>query len=315
MNTNDKKPAAFTTDIFTVIPCSGGSYLRAPGNVRIFYGQIAAVVYGHFPELIEADALEQIAAMPGAQSWFDKSESPYSIPYSFSDQARYSPAAVIARELRACGQMSLDWVRRSVFNHAHGVTANDAEQVTESAIEALKKIGAIYEWTDKEGRAFSLDAEDVPSAPPTEPEPPAARDIIAELEQKIADDLTKIDREARFDESINESYSFGKIGGPFAHMQPAAVLKKCDPTAYRCGVNDYQDGEGWIEVAGENYDAREVEEKRDELIDDLEDEITQLEEENEENEENEESEEERERNNAKIETLKSHIARLKNHSF
>ena len=258
MNTNDKKPAVFTPDIFTAIPCSGGSYLRAPGNVRIFYGQIAAVIAIHFPKLIDAHALAQIAAMPGAQSWFDKSKSPFSIPYSFSDEARFCAAAT------------------------------------------------------------------PPPAPEAkQDEAPAARDIIAELEQKIADDLEKIDREARFDAMLDECYSFEKVGGPFANMQPSDILKNCDPAAYRCGVNDYADGEGWIEVGSDNYDPEEVEEKRDELIEELENEIEDLEEERDE-ELAEEHEDEAARNesdrivaenNTKIAALKGCIARLKNHSF
>ena len=156
---------------------------------------------------------------------------------------------------------------------------------------------------------------------PDEAQP--ARDIIAELEQKIADDLDTIDRESRFDEMMNELYSFDAIGGPFQHMEPARVLKEIDPVAYRCGVNDYADGEEWIEVAGENYDAGEVDEKRDELIEELENEITDLETERDEELE-EEHEDEAARNesdrivaekNAEIEKLAAHIARLKSHSF
>ena len=156
---------------------------------------------------------------------------------------------------------------------------------------------------------------------PDEAQP--ARDIIAELEQKIADDLDTIDRESRFDEMMNELYSFDAIGGPFQHMEPARVLKEIDPVAYRCGVNDYADGENWIEVAGENYDGKEVEGKRDELIEELESEIEDLETEIEELEEEfeteerskEESQAEIDDKNAKIEILKECVERLKNHSF
>lgn len=150
-----------------------------------------------------------------------------------------------------------------------------------------------------------------------------ARDIIAELEQKIAADLDTIDRESRFDEMLNEVYSFDAIGGPFAHMQPARVLKEIEPVTYRCGVNDYADSENWIEVSGENYDGEQVEEKRDELIEELESEIEELETEIEELEEEfeteerakEESQAEIDDKNDKIEILKGCVERLKNHRF
>jgi hypothetical protein len=47
----------------------------------------------------------------------------------------------------------------------------------------------------------------------------------------------------RYDAMLNDCYSFAKVGGPFEHMQPSEVLKECDPTAYRCGFNDWLDGE------------------------------------------------------------------------
>lgn len=98
------------------------------------------------------------------------------------------------------------------------------------------------------------------------------------IETAVRDNLTKIDREERFDAMLDECYSFEKVGGPFAHMSPSSVLKECDPTAYRCGVNDW-DGDDWTEVDGETYDRREVQEQIDELVSELESEIETLEEE------------------------------------
>lgn len=102
--------------------------------------------------------------------------------------------------------------------------------------------------------------------------------IIEILETRIAEELTPIDREARFDEMLDSCYSFEGVGGPFAHMSPSRVLKECDPVAYRCGVNDYADGEEWIEVGDSYYDQGDVEEIKDALVDELESEESDLEE-------------------------------------
>lgn len=113
-------------------------------------------------------------------------------------------------------------------------------------------------------------------------------EIITKLEAHIADNCKAIDREARFDDMLDECYSFDKVGGPFENMSPSRVLKEVDPIAYRCGVNDWADGEGWIEIDGENYDSDEVGKAKDSFVDDLESEISDLETEIEEEEADEE---------------------------
>lgn len=101
-------------------------------------------------------------------------------------------------------------------------------------------------------------------------------EIINRLEAHITAECSAIDREARFDEMLDECYSFDSVGGPFAHMSPSRVLKEMDPIAYRCGVNDYEDGEGWVEVDGESYDQREAEKAKDSFLDDLNSELSDL---------------------------------------
>jgi hypothetical protein len=101
--------------------------------------------------------------------------------------------------------------------------------------------------------------------------------VIDRLEQHIADECTRIDREAQFDAMLDECYSFDKVGGPFAHMLPSRVLKELDPVAYRCGVNDYEDSCEWVEVGGEYYDGSEADKAKDEFVDNLESEISDLE--------------------------------------
>lgn len=101
---------------------------------------------------------------------------------------------------------------------------------------------------------------------------------MKDLIDHIKDNCTAIDREARFDQMLDDCYSFEDVGGPFAHMVPSQVLKEMDPTAYRCGVNDYMDGEDTYEVDGETYDPREVDEARDEFVSDLEAELSDMQE-------------------------------------
>jgi hypothetical protein len=100
---------------------------------------------------------------------------------------------------------------------------------------------------------------------------------MKDLIDHVKDNCTEIDREARFDDFLNEHFSFRTVGGPFDHMVPSQVLKEMDPTAYRCGVNDYMDGEDTYEIDGETYDRKEVEEARDEFVEELELELSALE--------------------------------------
>ena len=93
---------------------------------------------------------------------------------------------------------------------------------------------------------------------------------MKDLIDHIKENCTPIDREARFDQMLDECYDFNSVGGPFSHMVPSQVLKAMDPTAYRCGVNDHMDGEDTYEIDGETYDMAMVEEARDEFVSDLE---------------------------------------------
>lgn len=96
------------------------------------------------------------------------------------------------------------------------------------------------------------------------------------LKARIARDCVAIDREARFDEVMNESYSFASVGGPFAGLRPAEVLKKCDAVAYRTCVNDFASREHWTEVDGEWYEARAVKGIADTFVSVLEGRISEI---------------------------------------
>ena len=91
------------------------------------------------------------------------------------------------------------------------------------------------------------------------------------VERRVEAELTAIDMDARYDETLDECYSMESVGGPFAHMLASSVLETCDPVAYRCGFSDYTDSErqecphnGMEFINEEFYDKEEVDEIRDE---------------------------------------------------
>jgi hypothetical protein len=110
-------------------------------------------------------------------------------------------------------------------------------------------------------------------------------------------------------------------------MSPSRVLRECDPTAHRCGVNDYADSQRdqWTEVEGEYYETREVDKVRESFIEDLQGELSNLEIELEEAEEDQKlNEDETEKlafeskvqaaKNA-VEAKQAQIEECENHSF
>ena len=84
----------------------------------------------------------------------------------------------------------------------------------------------------------------------------------------------------RYDEMINECYSFELVGGIFRHMVPSRVLEAIDPTAYRCGFNDWLDGESdqYVEINGNYHKREELEEALDTLLEEAEAHVEELEE-------------------------------------
>lgn len=96
---------------------------------------------------------------------------------------------------------------------------------------------------------------------------------IADLIAHVVSECTAIDREKRYDEALD---SEGPIQVAGMSFYPSDILKNCDETAYRCGVNDWADGEGWIEIDGENYESDEVEKAREEFLDEMRSELSDM---------------------------------------
>ncbi len=99
---------------------------------------------------------------------------------------------------------------------------------------------------------------------------------ITDLVAHVTSECSIIDREQRFRDVLDDSYSFDSVGGPFANMSPSSVLEKCDPIAFRCGVNDYMDGQE-VEIEGDSYDLDEVEAAKEFFLSDLESEKSDIE--------------------------------------
>ena len=141
-------------------------------------------------------------------------------------------------------------------------------------------------------------------------------DKIEELMDRVEEDCDGVDTDELYDEMLNECYSFEDIGGPFSCMLPAFVLKTMDPTAYRCDRNDWVDGEDITEVRGEVYNTRDIEEVRDGLLSELEDELSELDDQSSElDEDSDDYEQELAELVDRRETLKANIDRVRKYTF
>lgn len=136
--------------------------------------------------------------------------------------------------------------------------------------------------------------------------------IITRLETLISEECTKIDREAAFAASLDESGPVNVCGLQF---NPSQIWKELDPTAFRCGVNDFADGEDWSEVDGETYATSDCEEQKDNLVSELEDDLQALEENLEDLQNGEEDESQMQDLKAEIATLTAQLAQLNKHGF
>lgn len=99
-------------------------------------------------------------------------------------------------------------------------------------------------------------------------------DYVEEMLDYIVDNAVEIDLDQRYEDMLDECYSFKDVGGPFAHMLPSQVLKEMDPTAFSCGRNDYSDGDT-VEIRGNDYERSEVERLRDQFIEEKEEELSE----------------------------------------
>jgi len=104
-------------------------------------------------------------------------------------------------------------------------------------------------------------------------------DTIPALLSHILSECDTVDTDAAYDEMLNECYDFASVGGPFKHMQPAKVLENCEPVTYRCGFSDWLDSESdrLVEIDGSHYEREAAEAAKQEFLDALESELSDLE--------------------------------------
>lgn len=89
---------------------------------------------------------------------------------------------------------------------------------------------------------------------------------IKSLLSHITDECTSVDVDAQYSDMLDECFSFESVGGIFASMLPSRVLKEIDPVAYRCGMNDWLDGAGYVEIDGNYYGSDDVNDARESFI-------------------------------------------------
>jgi len=98
-----------------------------------------------------------------------------------------------------------------------------------------------------------------------------AKEMEQEIEKRVAErveqELTPVDTEEMYNEMLDDCYSFESVGGPFTCMEPHRVLEEVDPIAYRCGKNDYEDSlrDEYEDINENFYDKKEVQDIRDEV--------------------------------------------------
>lgn len=104
------------------------------------------------------------------------------------------------------------------------------------------------------------------------------RELTELLLRRVMDECAIYDGESLFDDMLDEIYGFESVGGPFEYMTPSAVLKTCDPIAYRCGISDYMDSHSdrFVEVHNGYVLREDAESVCDAMISDFEAEIEEL---------------------------------------
>ena len=97
---------------------------------------------------------------------------------------------------------------------------------------------------------------------------------IEAMLEHIASECKAVDIEAAFDEMLDCE---GEVNVAGLTFMPSRVWREMDPIAHRCGCNDYADGQDWTEINGETYQDHDIEKAKDEFLDTLRDELSELE--------------------------------------
>lgn len=87
-------------------------------------------------------------------------------------------------------------------------------------------------------------------------------EALRRITEYVRDNCRTVNSDERYDKMLDECFSFDSVGGPFAHMAPSRVLAEVDPVAYRCGKNDWMDGEDIREFDGDEWEGRDLDEAK-----------------------------------------------------
>lgn len=90
---------------------------------------------------------------------------------------------------------------------------------------------------------------------------------------KFVEEVGTVNLDEMYSNMLDDVFSFESVGGIFANMSPAAVLRECDPTAYRCGRVDYEDSLDLVEIGGNYYSRDDAEKFKEDFLSELEDEL------------------------------------------
>lgn len=101
-----------------------------------------------------------------------------------------------------------------------------------------------------------------------------AMKTVADLISHIQTECSPVDREARYREALDSEGDITVAGLTFS---PSRIVEELDPIAFDCGCNDYADAEGWVEVGDEYYEADAVEAAREEFLDEMRSELSDME--------------------------------------
>lgn len=84
------------------------------------------------------------------------------------------------------------------------------------------------------------------------------------VEEAVTEELTAINQEEVYEDTLREIY--GDIDLCGMKVDAADVLKRYDPVAFRCGMNDFfGTTDEYTEIAGELYYTSEVDEIRERI--------------------------------------------------
>lgn len=100
-------------------------------------------------------------------------------------------------------------------------------------------------------------------------------EIIKKLIAHITSEVNEADKEKIYDEILDEN---GVVNVAGMEFYPSRIISELDPIAYSCGINDYFGAtDNYFEIDGEYYQCEEVESAREEFINSLNEEISELE--------------------------------------